>query len=727
VTQILDGASSSPAPALSPESAPKTQFRADIQGLRALAVLMVIVNHLTEWPAGGFVGVDVFFVISGFLITGLLLREHDRTGRISFTGFYVRRAKRILPAGLLVIAVTVCLSPLVFFSSRANSILIDGLWAAGFAANWRFADVGTNYFVVDGPVSPLQHYWSLAVEEQFYFVWPWLMLAIFLLGGGLMRHWSTRASRIVAGLAMGAITAISLWWAIEQSVDAPTDAYFSAFSRAWELGVGALLAVGSAVLLRIPHSLRPLLAWTGLGAIATSMFVISESSQIPAPAMILPVAGSALVIAAGTGGQQRFLWPLTGRTSTYIGDISYSLYVWHFPAIIFLAALLPDISDARRYVVTLLVIGAVSALSFRFVEEPIRHWESKRSKARRGRRTPLVERDPRPASAVAFPALLAVVLALVLLALQTPKTEPSLASLGVDTSSLPSASSSEDVKLTPVERQQVAIAQALTLSNWPEDLDPSLDELADAKAPEWTEDACVIIDEGNVDRCVYGPAQATKDVAVLGDSIATSWLPAIRGALEPLGWRIHPLTRSECSPEVTEVLLTSGDPYPECAEHRDWALGEVESLQPDLIIASGSMDNIQRLASRNTGDAAIAEVEQGWVDLEQRLGDLSSRLVVLGAPPAGKNLQKCATKTSKPVDCISGVASTWADYRDAAQASGLPYIDPVDWFCVSGRCPGVVSSTPVRADTSHLTGAYSAALAPLLTYSLKEQKFLIDR
>ncbi|WP_447644321.1 acyltransferase family protein [Nocardioides zeae] len=158
-----------------------TTPRRDIQGLRAFAVTAVVLDHLLGWPHGGFVGVDVFFVISGFLITGILLREHERTGTISFVGFYRRRAKRILPASILVLAVTVALSYALVGRLRADSIATDGLWALFFGANWRFTTQATDYFAANGPVSPLQHYWSLAVEEQFYFVWPWLMLGVLAL------------------------------------------------------------------------------------------------------------------------------------------------------------------------------------------------------------------------------------------------------------------------------------------------------------------------------------------------------------------------------------------------------------------------------------------------------------------------------------------------------------------------------------------------------------------
>jgi hypothetical protein len=220
----------------------KNTYRPDIQGLRMVAVVAVLLDHMIEWPSGGFVGVDVFFVISGFLITGLLLREHDRTGTISFSGFYRSRIRRIAPAAASVLIVTVTPARFAFGSARFISTAWDSMWAFLFAANWHFAALGTDYFEATGPVSPIQHFWSLAVEEQFYFVWPWLMLLIFVLAGRRGQWDKSRAGR-AAGIAMIAITAASLAWALWEAANNPTWAYFSIFLRTWELGVGALIAV----------------------------------------------------------------------------------------------------------------------------------------------------------------------------------------------------------------------------------------------------------------------------------------------------------------------------------------------------------------------------------------------------------------------------------------------------------------------------------------------------
>ncbi|PRA10099.1 acyltransferase, partial [Brevundimonas sp. MYb27] len=297
-------------------------MRPDIQGLRALAVLAVIADHLFHWPSGGFVGVDVFFVISGFLITGVLVREYEKTGRISFVDFYRRRIKRILPASVLALAVTLAVSYFVFSKSRFDMVTWDVIWAFFFAGNWRFALAGTDYFQADGPVSPIQHFWSLGVEEQFYFVWPWVMLLIIAMMA--KRSSNGTAVRLAVGIAITLISVASFAWAMHETTTTPTLAYFSTFSRAWELGVGAGLAILAPVLVRLPNALRPVLGWVGFLGIIASLFIINSTSIFPAPTAALPVLATGLVILAGTGGPQRFLAPLTNRVSGYVGDISYS-------------------------------------------------------------------------------------------------------------------------------------------------------------------------------------------------------------------------------------------------------------------------------------------------------------------------------------------------------------------------------------------------------------------
>ena len=346
------------APALRTKAAKAKAKRLDIQGLRAVAVLAVIANHVLGFPAGGFVGVDIFFVISGFVITSVMLREHTLTGRINFTSFYKHRIRRILPASTLTLVATVALSVVIYLPGRVSAILTDAFWALLFAGNWRFASNGTDYWAAGTPVSPLQHYWSLGVEEQYYFLWPAVVALVLLVAR------STRVpGRILLVLALAGLVVVSFAWSVHETATNPSWAYFSTPARAWELGTGALVALGAAVFTRIPPRHGAVLGWAGLGGIAVSLLVITKETAFPAPWAALPVLATALVIIAGTAGAASRRGILTSRPLGYVGDISFSLYLWHFPVLVLLSELMPE-REAVYVVLAAAVTVALSVLSY---------------------------------------------------------------------------------------------------------------------------------------------------------------------------------------------------------------------------------------------------------------------------------------------------------------------------------------------------------------------------
>lgn len=350
-------------------SAPSTARR-DIQGLRALAVLAVVSAHAFGWPRGGFVGVDVFFVISGFLITGMLVRELHDHGRISLASFYARRARRILPAAVVTVAAVVATGFVVFNVVRARQTAWDGASALLLVSNWRFADLGTDYFTASDAISPLQNFWSLSVEEQYYLVWPGLLLLLALLLPAAARR--GRGALVLVGSVAAAVTLGSFGWAMVQSDAQPTIAYFSTLTRAWEFAVGALLVVLVPALRRLPLSIGALLSWSGLTAIVVAFFVVDPTAPgFPGPWAALPVAATALALAGGVRAQPQHVFILTNRVSVFIGDMSYSLYLWHFPVIVFAAVLLRP-SPTSIWIV-LAAIATFSLASYLIVEQPLRY------------------------------------------------------------------------------------------------------------------------------------------------------------------------------------------------------------------------------------------------------------------------------------------------------------------------------------------------------------------
>lgn len=280
-----------------PAGAPASRgFRADVQALRALAVLLVILHHAgVPGVRAGYVGVDVFFVISGFLITAHLVGEATRTGRVRFAAFYARRIRRLLPAALLVVLGTVAAALLTGSPAKVADAAVHAWFTTFYGLNYRLAAEGVDHQNATAAPSPLQHYWSLAVEEQFYLLWPLLIVVALWV--------ARRAGRPALPAVVATVTALSLAASVHLTATSPTVSYFALHTRAWELGAGALLALGSARLARVPRRVAAAASWAGFAAIAASAAAYSDATAFPGSAALLPVGGAALVIAAGCGGQ----------------------------------------------------------------------------------------------------------------------------------------------------------------------------------------------------------------------------------------------------------------------------------------------------------------------------------------------------------------------------------------------------------------------------------------
>ncbi len=309
---------------------------------------------------GGFVGVDIFFVISGFLITGLLLRQHEASGRIDLRHFYSRRLRRILPAVLATIVLTMVVAALVLAPLQVPGIALDGAAAALSVGNLRFALESADYFAATDP-SPFRHLWSLGVEEQFYLVWPALLILALRV---------TR-SRPAIAIAIGALTAGSFVFALWLTESFAPWAFYSLPSRLWELSLGGLLAVAAGWFARVPQVLLMPVGWVGVGLVAAGVVLVDGMTPYPGSAALLPTLGAAALIVGGRSGPVG--WLLSREPVRFIGRISYSLYLWHWPILV-----LPSLAIGEPLpLVVSCALGAssvlVAAASWRLIEEPFRH------------------------------------------------------------------------------------------------------------------------------------------------------------------------------------------------------------------------------------------------------------------------------------------------------------------------------------------------------------------
>jgi peptidoglycan/LPS O-acetylase OafA/YrhL len=668
--------------------------RFDIQALRAIAVLLVILDHAFNKPTGGYVGVDVFFVISGYLITGQLLREQERTGRISLVGFYKRRVRRILPASVLTLAVTVVATLLVVGPARMRDVADDAAWAAVSLANWHFAAIGTDYSHADGPVSPLQHFWSLAVEEQFYFVWPLLIIV----SGVVFRR-----RRRVLLMVLGTLLAGSFLWATVQTHTAPTVAYFSSATRAWELAAGAMVALLAQRFVSAPQTLRLSMAWAGLLLIFGSAVLMTASTPFPGPWAFVPVLGSALVIMGGEGSELFRAAPfLNVRPVQYLGNISFSLYLWHYPIIILAAQ--QWIQGSKHYVVAVIVGTAIAAtLSYHLVEQPIRKssWLTNRASNNHSRRI--------------LPALSAAVIGALVLtagALATftpiPKIE-STASLA--TSSDPTATLGSQIQ------------NAVDAKSWPVNLTPTIDEAPKDASPYMFNRACFNpTDMSNGKECTIGNPRAKHLAVLVGDSIAMSWVPGVQKALGS-GWRIHAVGMSNC-PFIT-AKITYSDPAQtaRCDTERQAEIDQVKKLHANIVIISDLERGVERLSDGARGETAHREWIASRSAVIREIKPTTGKVFIFTPNPVGVDNNLCSAGGQGPSACVGGVSEDWQLKADAdkkaAAATGATFVDTSNWFCTpTDKCPAFVHGILERWDIGHMTQTYSRYLAPLIRQQL---------
>ncbi|MGH2871286.1 MAG: acyltransferase family protein [Solirubrobacteraceae bacterium] len=673
-----------------PSADRRTRYRADIQGLRAIAVVAVIADHLAGWPRGSFVGVDVFFVISGYLITGVLVREFEARGTISFRGFYARRIKRILPAGLFVIGATVCATRVLAGIDRYHFAAGDGIAAVLFDANWHFAQTGVNYFKQSLPSSPLQHYWSLSVEEQFYFVWPWLMLGLLLIGPrlGLWRH---ARSRLVAAVAITTISVVSLVWALIETSRDPTSAYFSTFVRAWELGLGALVAIGASRIARLNARAREAIAVAGTAGVVVSLFVVRASPGFPAPWALLPTLSTAAVLGAGAGAKTRLLRPLTNRASQYLGELSYSLYLWHFPVVVLIVAVVPRYSAAYWLGAITLTFG-LSMASFHLLEEPARRgsWFQRRP----GRLPRLSAGWLKYAAACAVTAAVAGAGLVVVKA-----TSPALLRLPAP------------VLIGHTEHDLGNCIGAAALDprhrctglNSGDRVAPLPGELPDDTGGAY---ACYAYLHQPMHPCVYGSRRRTATrVALIGDSHAAALLAALEPQLHALNWRLTVFVGQTCgwlppalSPSCPGLRLIQRD-----LDHDNYAIVIATELRQYRSSVAQHLEAMRPVAATGArivvvqDDPGVSAASTACVDR------------ITYNPTGG-----CGTP--------AGVAYRDPDLlaRAASRIPGAVVIPTRRYFCRDGFCPATIGNVIVYRDTAaHVTASYARTLSPYLVEAIQ--------
>ncbi|SCX30460.1 Peptidoglycan/LPS O-acetylase OafA/YrhL, contains acyltransferase and SGNH-hydrolase domains [Mycolicibacterium fluoranthenivorans] len=695
-----------------------------------VAVLAVFANHLWSLPGGGFVGIDVFFVISGFLVTGNLLRDGERAGRVSFRHFYGNRFLRIVPVATLVLILTYVAATLLFPPFRAQQVGADAIWAFLFVSNWRFAMLGTDQFGASS-VSPILHYWSLSIGEQFTFVWPIVIFVICLVA--IRKRWDHRHRMLSAACAMGVVIVASLAWSIYESAASPMWAYFNTFARVWELGVGALVATAAGILVKIPAGLKPFLTWLGLGAIAVSMIVIGGgSSGFPAPLALLPVCGAVLVIVAGIGGEPRYQGFLCNPASNYIGNISYSLYLVHWPVIVILGAIMD--ANIYFYLCVLALSFGLAIGSYHFVENPLRRadWQKFRVGVQKVRRRKWPAARPNPYAAVSVLALLIVALCLYTMRPETyhqklPPLDIPVASDETDVLDQPGSAGPPPGSGPLASALHEEIVAALAATAWPH-LDPSLESVINGPqiAPDVTR--CGADALPNIEQCTWGEATAQTRILVVGDSVALSYVGTLREMALNSAGRIQVHTEATFGCTFANDIIDRPSLTPACKGRIQHAIDVINSTKPSVVLIANSYMPKRILGSER--DMKQTEWAKTLRDAIAKFQGSAGKVVLVSAPPGDANITDCyGARSSTPADCVGRVTNQWSSVagveRDLAKSVGGTWIDSRPWFCSGGRlCPSFIGPVPTKHDMLHMSIAYGQKLYAVMQESLKQSGVL---
>ncbi|GAA4814499.1 acyltransferase family protein [Nocardioides caeni] len=677
--------------------------RTDIQGLRAIAVAMVVVYHLHHpLLPGGFVGVDVFFVISGFLITAHLLHRPPRRP-VDLADFWGRRIRRLLPASLLVLALTLVAVRLIGPDTQWEPNADDARAAALYVVNWSLADRAVDYLASDNVPTAVQHFWSLSVEEQFYFGWPILIGLAFLASRRLRVR-----SVYVVGATLSTVVLASFLFSVERTMNDPAAAYFITPTRIWELGIGGLVAfVVSQRELPLRHPLvRAVGSWLGLAAMVATGFLYSGATPFPGYQAALPVLGTALVILCRPDADLPFS---PGRLlalgpSRWLGDVSYSVYLWHWPLIVLAPSALGR--DTRWF--DLIGIAALTlllaALSERYVERPFRS-----GSLGRYRRT----------TYAAGLAGMAVVVTMATVVIQSVQGEEAddrerlAEAIREGGSCFGAAALEPGADCEPVSYDELLPAPVLAAKDKSEAYKDVGGQQCWSFTPEFPDRPCT-----------FGDPDGDVTIALVGNSHAGHWLPALQRVASNRGWRVDTYLASQCAFSAIAQNFQTDDYSQACLEWVERTAEQIAEAQPDLVVTSNRVS--VRAAESSDLASSLPLYADGFRSVFDTLlaADVPV-LVIRDTPATGMATPTCIADAGEDYAECDGTRADWlpADpSTDAVTAVGDPrlrLVDMTDHICDGEVCRVVNGGVITYFDASHLTATYAHTLGPYLAAPLE--------
>ena len=705
-----------PPPHAAERRIPRTGFRPDIEGLRAVAVTAVVLYHAgIPGAGGGYIGVDVFFVISGFLITGLLWREVTIANTVRLDRFYGARARRLLPAAATVGIATAIGAAVLLPPLQARSVLDDGIASALYVGNYRFATQGADYLAAGAPPSPFQHYWSLGVEEQFYLVWPVLIIGTAWLVRRLppLRGSAGTASRatpyaVVLALIAGASLAAAVLW----THASPPWAFFSLPTRAWELATGGLVALSIHHWRRLSLLPAAIAGWGGLAVILLTCTQLNARTPYPGAAALLPVLGTALVIGGGcvTGalGAGRLLCQPAMRA---IGRVSYSWYLWHWPVLLLMPPLLGEPAGLPTRLAATAVSAGLAVITLHLVENP-------------GRFAAALRRSAKASLAVAGFASAATVCACVLLLNVVPvpvghgAAAPKANIVALPPTAVPAGDPHEAAVHRAFAQVRDVVAASAGLRAVPSNLDPSLAEAPTDKAAVFVNGCVRSWRDIGQSECATGDTVSPTTVALVGDSHAAMWNPAFQRVAEQRHWRLETLAKVTCPLQELHIVSPYlGREYTECEQWRGEIMARLKAEHPRLVVVG--------MSRRYGADFGFASYDPAWIDTladtVKQLRGIGAAVLILG--PVADPHSSVPTCLSAHLDDATACAPTRSVAVDgggvtaeqaATTGAGGRYADLTDLFCTPDRCPMIVGNTLAFRDDNHVTTEYAQLLTPVM-------------
>ncbi|OBJ55198.1 acyltransferase family protein [Mycobacterium asiaticum] len=718
-----------PAPDAQAKRTPQSGFRDDIEGLRGFTLLAIVGWHISmPGVSGGFVGPDIFFEISGFVITGQLWRQVSTTGTVGLRKFYGARSRRLLPVSATIGVITAIAAAVLLPVVQAQSALKDAIACALYVPNFWFIVQQVDYFSGGAP-SPFQHYWTLGVEEQFYLLWPPMIVGLAWLIRRLRRRAKGDAppSKTPFLVLVTFIAVSSFVVSLLVTYVMPLAAYFSLFTRAWQLALGALVALTAEYWSRLPARAAVATGWVGAAMVLWACTTFTPDIPYPGTAALMPVLGTALLLGAGCSTPSQGAGRLLGWSPMrVIGRLSYSWYLWHWPVLVFAPILIGHpLGLLGNFIAAVVVSGGLGWLTLRFIENPLRYAE------------PLRKSPGKSLAVGGLATTLAAVVGVALLMWVSSLPMPVAVARGAATAALtitpPRAPTGDDAAAYDAAVQnvfaqvQAAVAESADLKAVPSNLNPSLAGAA-GELGKMMFDGCLRLPvQAGQPECAMGDKSSKTTVAVIGDSHASMWIPAFEQVGKQRPWRIETMAKAACPmldlPIANRFVAPIVEYLQHCEQWRGQVMDRLRAEQPKLVVLSVFRGYT---ATHSNGFlSGFSSYDAAWVDsltrLVQQLRGIGAKALVLGPlPHLNAAVPGCLSEHLDDATACSPSISTAfnrpgiAAEAAAVKAGGGQYVELEPLFCTRNRCPVIVGNTLVYVDAGHLTLEYSRMLAPAM-------------